>query len=246
MAEQIVPNLNFEYMDAAIFNYFDKQFPLIIDARKVPVVFATPERWVQIQRDSYLKDDNGVAIVPIITIRRGSPEINRNRYVPKRPETDILVRPMTATKLDGNANKTLFSNDVIYSIPYPRFVNMTYTVIIWTSYFLDINEIQQRYLWEGIDHVFTYERFWYTGTLQSISEVSNNEDNTKAERMQKVEYTFMVEGYISENRDVKKLTPLKKADFNVSTYENIEDLRARPVLKPYKFKTEPTIPAVRN
>jgi hypothetical protein len=244
MNETIIPQLNFEYMDAAVFLYFEKKYPLIIDSRKVPVVWATPERWVQIQRDSYLKDENGVAIVPLITIRRGSPEVNRNRYVPKISETSILVRPMEATKYDSNANKTFFSNDVIYSIPYPRFVNMNYTVIIWTSYFLDINEIQQRYLWEGIDHIFEYERFWYTGTLQSISENSNNEDNTKSERIQKVEYNFMVEGYISDNRDIKKFTPLRKSEFELLTYENVDDIKVNQ--NPYQYSIPPADLPIRN
>ena len=211
-----ITNITLETMDWAIFNYFDKKYPLITDARKVAVVFATPERWVQIQRDQYLKDENGQLILPVISIRRGNPEINRNRYVPKRPETNILIRPIIKNEnIDGNSNEPLFRNDKIYSIPYPRFVTMNYTVTIWTSYWLDINEIQQRYLWEGIDHVFDYERFWFTGTIQSISESSNMDDFSKQEKIQKVEYSITLEGYISDNRDIKELQPINETKVDV-------------------------------
>jgi hypothetical protein len=234
-----VPSIGFENMDWAVFNYFDKKYPLIIDSRKVSVVFATPERWVQIQRDQYLKDENGQLILPVISIRRGNPDINRSRYVPKRPETNILIRPaVKSTSIDENANEPLFRNDKIYSIAYPRFITMNYSVTIWTSYWLDINEIQQRYLWEGIDHIFEHERFWFTGTIQSISESSNMDDFSKQEKIQKVEYSITLEGYISDNRSITELSPINSVDVDVFIPDP-------PKPTEYNFSTAPdTLPVL--
>lgn len=211
---KVFKDINYETMDWAVYNYFDKKFPLVIDGRKVPVIFATPERWAQVQRDSYLKDEKGQLMLPAIAVRRSGTEINRSRYVPKQPETDIKVKvpeltPEGQQKFAANGNPLY----IIHRIPYPRFVNLTYSVIIWASYFVDINEIQQRYLWEGIDHVFTQDGYWFTGTIQGITENNNNEDNTKQERIQKVEYTIMLEGYISDTRSVRKERSVNTLNF---------------------------------
>lgn len=235
-------DITFETIDWAVYNYFDKKFPLIIDGRKVPVVFASPERWAQIQRDAFLKDEKGQLMLPAIAIRRGSPEINPNRYVPKRPETDIKVKVPVLTP-EGE-QKIIDGNPVyeVHRISYPRFIKMNYSVVIWASYYVDINEIQQRYLWEGIDHVFTHEGWWFTGTIQSINEASNTEDHTKQERMQKVEYTINIDGYISDTRSFKKEQTISTVVWGYGLHID-DEKNPEYTNKPYHFSDpEPEIP----
>lgn len=220
-AQTNFPDINFRKMDEAVVNFFDKTYPLLIDGRKVPVVFAGPERWAQVQRDSYMKDKDGMLILPVIAVRRGSPEINLNRHVPKSNETNIVIKKVRKNKI--NNQKEIVNQKPVYDcymIPYPRFVIMNYTIIIWASHYAEINDFQQRYLWEGAHYTLSNEKFWFISHIQSISDTSNTEDNTRQERIQKVEYSLTLDGYISNSKDIKKIPSINNIDFKLYTEEN--------------------------
>lgn len=216
-ASQNIPDITFRKMDEAVVDYFDKKFPLLIDGRKVPVVFAGPERWAQVQKDSYLRDKDGMLILPVIAVRRGTPEINNNRHVPKDEATNIIIKKSIKNKIDSMPLKNEKQLYDYYSVPYPRFLNMSYTIIIWASHYTEINDFQQRYLWEGSHFVFNSEHFWFQSHIQSINDTSNNEDNTRQERIQRIEYSLMLEGYILNSKDVKKFAPIRQINFDIKT-----------------------------
>ena len=220
-AKQTIPDITFRKMDEAVVDFFDKKFPLLIDGRTVPVVFAGPERWAQVQRDSYMKDKDGMLILPVIAVRRGSPEINVSRHVPKNIDTNIIIKKNVQNKLDSqleiNNSKPIFE---CYSIPYPRYINMNYNIIIWASHFAEINDFQQRYLWEGAHYVLNSEHFWFQSHIQSINDNSNTEDNTRQERIQKIEYSLMLEGYISNSKDMIKIPSINRLNIDLFTEEN--------------------------
>jgi len=71
----IIPSCGLEDVDRALFNLFDKEIPLINklkdgSTKKVPVIFATGERFAITRRKEPLRDKNGALIVPLITISR--------------------------------------------------------------------------------------------------------------------------------------------------------------------------------
>lgn len=75
----IVPSCGLEDVDRAMFNLFDKDLPLIYrlkdgSTRKVPVIFATGERFAITRRKEPIRDKNGAIVVPLITISRKSIE----------------------------------------------------------------------------------------------------------------------------------------------------------------------------
>lgn len=219
---KIFEDVNYEVMDWSVYNFFDKKFPLLIDGRKVPVIFATPERWAQIQRDSFLKDDKGQLILPAISVRRGNTEEEINRWVPLRPETEVR-RKIPAMNPDGT--QKLWKGQPVYDyyfLPFPRFVNINYTITIWASYFVDINAIQQRYLSEGYDYIFEEGIHKFSGRINSISETSNNEDNTKQERIQKVEYGILLKGYLQDVRKSKQVASVNEVIITTESIENLD------------------------
>ena len=220
-AQQTFPDITFRKIDEAVVEYFDKKYPLLIDGRKVPVIFAGPERWAQVQRDSYLKDKDGMLILPVIVVRRLSPEINLNRHVPKQPETNIVVKKSKTNKLDFvnkyNKNRQIYD---CYLIPYPRFITMNYTIIIWTSHFFEMNEIQERYLNLGSHYFFSKDKFWFSAHIQSINDNSNTEDNTRQERIQKVEYSLTLDAYLSDPKEIKKIPSINSYQITELVDEN--------------------------
>ena len=78
-ADIVVPSCGLEDVDRAFFNLFDKDIPLIYrlkdgSTKKVPVIFATGERFAITRRKEPLRDKNGALIVPLITISRSGIE----------------------------------------------------------------------------------------------------------------------------------------------------------------------------
>jgi len=69
-----LPPCGIEDIDKALFNLFDKQIQFTISQkeqnRKVPVVFATGERFALIKRKVPIRDENDAFILPLISIRR--------------------------------------------------------------------------------------------------------------------------------------------------------------------------------
>ena len=76
--DYVIPSCGVEDLDFSIFNLFDKQIPLFYDlhgeTKKVPVIFATGERFALLRRRRPIVDRNGALILPLISITRSSIE----------------------------------------------------------------------------------------------------------------------------------------------------------------------------
>jgi len=74
-----IPSCGLEDVDRALFNLFDKDLPLLYQqkdgsTKKVPVIFATGERFAITRRKEPLRDKNGALILPMISIVRSGIE----------------------------------------------------------------------------------------------------------------------------------------------------------------------------
>lgn len=70
-----VPGCGIEDVDRAVFNLFNNDIPLVYrqkdgSTKKVPIIFATGERFAITRRKDPLRDKNGAIIVPLIAINR--------------------------------------------------------------------------------------------------------------------------------------------------------------------------------
>jgi len=96
-ADYIIPSCGVEDLDKSIFNLFDKQIPLFFELhgeiRRVPVVFATGERFALLRRKKPLVDRNGALILPLISITRSSIDI-----IPQKGIANNQMFPHTITK----------------------------------------------------------------------------------------------------------------------------------------------------
>ena len=72
------PEVTLLDMDSAIMFYFDEVIqPSVKDNGenvKVPIMYASPERWKAIQRDGFMRDKKRQVITPVIVYRRTSIE----------------------------------------------------------------------------------------------------------------------------------------------------------------------------
>jgi len=69
-----IPPCNIEDVDRALFNFFNEELPLFYKRRKetkrVPIIFATGERFAILARNKPLRDKAGAIILPLISILR--------------------------------------------------------------------------------------------------------------------------------------------------------------------------------
>jgi len=70
-----IPPVGIEDVDVALFKLFDNEIKLQVggnnsDFKKVPVIFATGEKWAILKKKSALRDKNNSLILPLLTIAR--------------------------------------------------------------------------------------------------------------------------------------------------------------------------------
>jgi hypothetical protein len=169
-------------VDFAIKSYIEQEIqPQITDNEvlvNVPVIFANGEKWDNVRRLGFLRDEKGKLQSPLIMIKRNSVQerdnvkgldVNRNpdanlrafqqRYNPRnRYEDELFPMPI---------NQPLESKK-IYIVDIPRYVTIEYELLLWCDFTTQMNEL--------VDQILPYNRFaWgndgnrFTTTMGSIS-----------------------------------------------------------------------------
>lgn len=79
-----IPSLELEDIDRAVFDFFDKIISFETnqqgESRKVPVVFASGERFALTRRKNPIRDKNNALILPIISIIRKDIDISQSQH----------------------------------------------------------------------------------------------------------------------------------------------------------------------
>jgi len=92
-----IPSCGLEDVDKAVFKLFDEQIPLFYKhdgkTKRVPVIFATGERFAILRRNKPITDRKGALILPLISIVRSSIENN-----PSKGMSNNQIFPHVITK----------------------------------------------------------------------------------------------------------------------------------------------------
>jgi len=169
-SDHVIPSCGLEDVDKAVFNLFDNQIPLYYDKEgeqhKVPVIFATGERFAILRRKKPLQDKTGALILPLISITRSSLEnvpqkgMSNNQMFPhilkkRLSQKDLEHRQSknieglengTSLNRDNKNNKDFllnprFKNNVVETIEIPpiKYFGVSYEVTIWSSFTQQMN-----------------------------------------------------------------------------------------------------------
>lgn len=81
-----IPSCGLEDVDRALFDLFNRDLPLIYETKdgstkRVPVIFATGERFAITRRKEPLRDKNGALILPLVTISRSGLEQQAQKLI---------------------------------------------------------------------------------------------------------------------------------------------------------------------
>ena len=169
-SDHVIPSCGLEDVDKAVFNLFDNQIPLYYDKEgeqhKVPVIFATGERFAILRRKKPLQDKTGALILPLISLTRSSLEnvpqkgMSNNQMFPhilkkRLSQKDLEHRQSknieglengASLNRDNKNNKDFllnprFKNNVIETIEIPpiKYFGVSYEVTIWSSFTQQMN-----------------------------------------------------------------------------------------------------------
>jgi hypothetical protein len=150
-------------VDQAVKDYYDKKLNIGVEdpagngRKKVPVIFAGPERWKAIREGEGIRDENGTLILPLISIQRTTidrtrefggmasevPNIVVSRQLSDR--TSAIQQLVEMRRANGWPEP---KQDVaVYeylTLPFPDFCTIFYEISIWSQYQSQMNEILEK------------------------------------------------------------------------------------------------------
>lgn len=217
-----VTDVTLHSLDKSVVNWFEHDFPKKVNGKNVPVLYATSERWARIQNDKGIRDEKGTLILPIISIRRIEPTHVKERFAPLHDETNItLTRRLSTSPISVNdkqeANlrnkivdeKYVFTKDApvyeIVQIPFPSFLNLSYDVILWTSYMSHSN-LEQENIFKEFNagrNYFKIDDYYFFGKLLTATDQSNLDEFSEKEKIIKYLFKLELQAYLIDKNDVK-------------------------------------------
>lgn len=231
-------SLGFKEIDEAIFYYIENVIKPTVQqngvVQKVPVIYGSPERWKQIQKDGYYRDKKGKIMNPLITFKRNNIEKNRtvtNKLDSNSPNNiSVFQKPYSSKNAYSNFN--LLNNKKpltqYYAVVVPDYVTVTYDFIISTYYVEQLNILIEAMNYASDSYWGDPEKFKFRARIDSFA--TPVEVQTNGERTVKSTFSLKIHGYIVPPTIQKELASIKKyygknqITFNISTTSNIENI----------------------
>lgn len=217
-------------IDYAIKWYIDNEIQPQITHQKqlvnVPVIFANGEKWDNVQRLGYIRDEKGMLQSPLIMIKRnsvterdelknldvnrtqaGSKIIYKNKYNSRNRYIDSLF-PIPTNEQQPSQE--------IFLIDIPKYVTVSYDLLMWCDFTTQINDL--------VDQILPYNRFAWGNEANSFSTymdaVNFETVNTVGEdRLVRATLPINVHGTLlsgqeSRHSTIQKMYSIKKVRFD--------------------------------
>lgn len=201
----------------------------------VPVIFAAGEKWDNVRRLGYMRDEKGMLQSPLIMLKRSSVvetdahrtlDVNRphsaNYFVYKerynernRYEDELFPMPTAQPK----------PSQQVYIVDIPKYVTMEYEMLIWCDFTTQLNDL--------VDQLLTYGRFSWGNEGNkfpvTIGAVAFETVNTAGEdRLVRATIPLTVQATLLSEHEaristLKKAYSIKKVVFDVTFTDDIFD-----------------------
>lgn len=171
--DYVIPSCGIEDLDYAVFNLFNTQIPLFYELhgeiKKIPVIFATGERFAILRRKKPITDKTGALILPLISITRTNLENKPQKGIANNelfPETFIRriannnteyrqknnfegFKSLNHTNKNTNSKKSKYNlkpqikNNIYETIEIPpvKYIGASYEITVWSSFTQQMNKI---------------------------------------------------------------------------------------------------------
>lgn len=118
----------------------------------VPVIYASPEKWVSMQQNGYLRDSSDKLITPLVALTRTGIEYRddyRKNEVTKTDDNRWIYEKTYSSQNKYSPFSLLNSKAPVkeyYSVELPRYVVLQYTVVLWCDFMQQLNELVEQLL----------------------------------------------------------------------------------------------------
>ena len=222
-------------IDYAIKWYIENEIrPQIVDQEQllpVSVIFANGEKWDNVRKLGYIRDEKGMLQSPVIMLKRNSVverdsvrglDVNhvlsenvriyktkyneRNRY-----QDDLFPIPLNQPQ----------PSEKVYVADIPKYVNIEYEMMLWCDFTEQLNNL--------VDQILPYSRFAWGNEANrfstSLGQVSFETINTVGEdRLVRATIPLTVLGTLLSEQEVRRSTLRKAYSTKKVTFENIIDI----------------------
>lgn len=206
--------VGFNQIDQAIQYYFDDVLNLTViensEPIKVPVIYASSERWKNIQLDGYLRDKAGKLQAPIVAYNRVGGI--RNRLLSNKIDANYPQVYITQDVQYTHKNKYTDLVGVYNSKPVrerritvvPDYIDVQYELIIWTNYTEQMNTIVESILYSEGAYWGDKDRWMFRTKIDDYNSTTDLLQDT--DRLSRTNITITVFGYIIPDAHIKYIS----------------------------------------
>lgn len=230
--------IEYKDIDEAIAYYIQNQIrPTVVhngNSISVPVRYASPERWSEVQRQGYLKDREGQTMLPLLVLRRTEQAKLRvnNKLDANNPVNYIVSKKKYNRKnvydnfsvLNGLENRDISKKYVVTVIP--DYYVFTYEISVWTYTINQINKIQEALMYAENSYWGNKEEFVFRTKIdttgQTVDVTTGNERLVRSTMTAKVYCYLLPETYLRDIAKQKIVYGPAKLSINFELVENIE------------------------
>ena len=191
-------------IDSAILYYFDNVIQPSVEDNgenvKVPIMYASPERWKAIQRDGFMKDKKRQTITPVIAYRRTSVErddtIPQDKLDANNPNMFYTFekRFSQENRYDNfNVQQGILPQKEYYNVTFPDYVVLNYDFIVWTSYIEQMNKIVEKVIYSDGAYWGDPEKLRFRSRIESFTDATEVSD---VERLVRTNFSVTLRGYL--------------------------------------------------
>jgi len=209
-------------LDETIIYYFDNIIrPFVIqngERLAVPVVYGDAEKWKSVQKDGYYRDKNGKIMAPLITFRRTGfdPVRSLGNKLDANFPLNFGVFQKKFSQRNVYDNFSVLTNRKpqvqYYGVIYPDFVNLTYSLTVYTYYIEQMNRIIESINYAANSYWGDPERFKFRTTIDNYTTAVELQQNT--DRVVKSTFDLKLYGYLVPDSINKDINNTVKTFFN--------------------------------
>lgn len=233
------PYVTPETVDYAVHKWFNEDQPISMiekedKPKKIECIFSTTERWVMFQKHERLRDSNGILRLPIISLRRVSinPIYERTVAVDEYGTTNIrlyvkeYINPSSQQKeyiVDSSSSKDKKNIVEAIDIQPAKVCEFQYSVVFWSQFVEDLNMMIQHMVqnFSNKHAVYVSDTLWFSARLDSLNNLSNDEEIANGERVFKTDFTLIVTAPLIDPNTISHVRSLQSLDLDIDFEEAI-------------------------
>lgn len=202
-------------IDAAILSHLNNTVDLHVldngESVKVPVLYASQEKWKAIQKDGFLRDQQGKIQLPLLVFSRTSFNKNSNLMTLNRHLSYSVLKKFNEKNQYNKfsiLNNSVAPTNQVLSVTLPDHIDVSYDFICHCEYIEQLNTIIQKINFACEEYWGDPKRFKFRVYSEGYS--FSMENSADVDRLCKSTFTLKVKAYLLEDSFESRESTTKK------------------------------------